>query len=891
MRRTLYSWLDVDVVADQKSAAREWPNWLVDVSAYHDGLLLTVWSNTRPEDIDTLLEDWYGARYERSQGLLLEGVPGERRLFPLSIEYTDDQAPHRVLATEPTFRRMSLLPDDGVTDWPEPFPSGSALVVAFYSFKGGVGRTTSLLSFLSALSAPQTRKRALVIDADLEAPGITTLVEADRKLGADLFSFVDLITLCHSDTSPSCENALPIATHAIKRQTLQVRSGEIDSEHFFLPAYRDATQSFRLDIRPEHLISDPTSKWVLGDIVRSLASRLEVDVVLIDLRAGLSELAGPFLFDPRIRRIVVTTPSQQSLIGTEAVLHQLRKVRPPEDRPEFYDPSVLIAFVLSDLADSDEMQKVRRRLLDQYPDPVQEPASPIGRLRVKESPFSQELLYLNSFSSAMGKISNSGMPSVMSEFVEEFVPIEAESEVAVPAVEEARTTVAQFAMRLEYAESGQGEKFLAIGPLRSLAQRFEEKVPSAVVVGSKGSGKTYTWLQIVRSQAWSRFVSRTLNRDEGGAWGLLWPFLHSTNLEQSVKELVVNTRATTVSELQLDNALVSSVGIEDKVREALQQTNTDERWWRLRWFGLLAESLGIQFSTENEAASRIIAALKDRGRRLVVAIDGLEDLFPALDRSDAQQTALRALLQGVPSYLSEVPDCPLGVLIFIRADLVSSAIPQNVGQFERLYEAFALRWNEEEALRLAVWIAREGGAHIAPTSRQLELLSAEEAREVLFPIWGRKLGSKRSREARTAEWVLAALSDFKGQVQARDLVRFFRYAAEKSRGASQQDRLLTPRAIRDAILPCSEQKVREIQDEIKALHGIFSKLQESTDRKIPFGAASSGLTVEQIQFLIKSGVLIEDAGEYFMPEIFRLGLGFQLAFGARPRVLSFSKRS
>lgn len=240
--------------------------------------------------------------------------------------------------------------------------------------------------------------------------------------------------------------------------------------------------------------------------------------------------------------------------------------------------------------------------------------------------------------------------------------------------------------------------------------------------------------------------------------------------------------------------------------------------------------------------------------------------------------------------MREIPNCPLGIAIFVRADLVSAAIPQNLGQFERLYQAYALRWDEEEALRLAVWIAGEVSA-IANVETTLEVMSGDEARDALIPIWGRKLGSANSREARTAEWVIAALSDFNGQIQARDLVRFFHYSAEKSQGAQLQDRVLVPRAIRDAIQPCSDRKIREITNEIQALEQIFETLRTSTDRRIPFDAPKSGLTVEQIRFLERTGVLREDKGDYFMPEIFRLGLGFQLATGARPRVLSFARRA
>src|SRR5262249_47317488 len=152
----------------------------------------------------------------------------------------------------------------------------------------------------------------------------------------------------------------------------------------------------------------------------------------------------------------------------------------------------------------------------------------------------------------------------------------------------------------------------------------------------------------------------------------------------------------------------------------------------------------------------------------VFLFDGLEDIFPFLERKDVEQIALGALLQGVPNYLREVPDSPVGIVVFVRADLAKSAIRQNFGQFSQLYEPFALRWNEEEALRLAVWLAMEAGLNTSSiTAKATELMSADEAKQALIAIWGRKLGPDNSREARTAEWVIAALSDFRGQIQAR----------------------------------------------------------------------------------------------------------------------------
>ncbi|WP_193554352.1 P-loop NTPase family protein [Schaedlerella arabinosiphila] len=52
-------------------------------------------------------------------------------------------------------------------------------VIAFHSYKGGVGRTLSLLAFVKAWSALKdlkSTKKLLIVDADIEAPGITCFI-------------------------------------------------------------------------------------------------------------------------------------------------------------------------------------------------------------------------------------------------------------------------------------------------------------------------------------------------------------------------------------------------------------------------------------------------------------------------------------------------------------------------------------------------------------------------------------------------------------------------------------------------------------------------------------------------------------------------------------------
>ncbi len=899
----LYTWVDIDSTISREIAVTR-PEWLLDASAYNDGLFLTVLPGTTSQAVNEALQKWFGQRFTPESGLLLDGVAGQQKTFPVYTEEgsTDDVRPKR---SRPFFRDIAVLPMAGNNfQLPPPLPADTPPVFAFYSFKGGVGRTTQLIAFLQVLS--ERGLSALVVDADLEAPGLTYLAGAEASFRPAEFSFVDFLALSHASTEADFSDALLTATAALRRQSLSVRADNRELEHYILPAFRSDYQSLTIDVRPEHLISGSDRYWVLPELLGGLGRRLGVDAVLVDLRAGLSELASPVLFDPRVRRVLVTTPGRQSLDGTRIVLQELAKVAPPRSRGDLLDPTIVLSFVLQELVNSNSISDITTMLFKSYP---QEEAAPallveqldtsdgvgLPRITVEQTSFAQELLYLSSITDTMTRLQNTSVCRVASKLTADILPRSGSGQpqaLAATAYGRIRRALAELASDLEFAESGRGDKFLRIAPLRALARQFLDTVPIAVIVGSKGAGKTYTCLQVIRSKKWSEFVKIATALDTNAPSGvpmddLIWPLFQSINLKEEAKKIVDDCRQETALSLGIRQRM-GSVAVEDAIRESLQHPGADETWWRHRWFTILARSIGLEPAAENESAGRIISFLGERQRKVLVVIDGLEDLFPSLESVPHQQIALRALLQGIPNYLRERPNSPLGALVFVRADLVRSAIPQNTGQFLKLYAPFSLRWNDEEALRLAVWLSQTSGLQ---ASKVPELLTVDEAKEFLVAVWGRKLGPDNSREARSAEWVIAALSDFRGQIQARDLVRFFRFASADPRNAGVADRLLAPRAVRDAIVPCSNEKIEEIKQEIPSLGIIFPRLQQATNRRIPFDAATSGLTAAEIHFLEDIGVLIEDRGEYFMPEIFRFGLGFQLSQGARPRVLSLARRA
>ncbi len=271
-------------------------------------------------------------------------------------------------------------------------------------------------------------------------------------------------------------------------------------------------------------------------------------------------------------------------------------------------------------------------------------------------------------------------------------------------------------------------------------------------------------------------------------------------------------------------------------------------------------------------------------------------MFQSFATVDAEQIALRALLQDVPEWLRQQPGQPLGILVFVRRDIVVAAVHQNAAQLMARYEPYALQWSREEVLRLVAWVVLKAQIGILEglSIKTLQAKEEQELIETLVPLWGRKVGSDRSREGRSAEWVIAALSDLRGQIQARDLIRFIRLAATASRDDVRwTDRLLVPAAMRSVLLECSRKKIEEIEMENAALKEVFTKLRNLPieKRQIPFTLENIALQSEEIKILEANGVVLQERNEYYFPEIFRLGLNFERAAGARPRILALARRA
>lgn len=878
----LYTWVDVEEVLLRKQKQNEWPKWLVWARTYWDGLKMGIRPGTQAE-AQNWLSEIYDPRFRNNSGsdsldsyIILESVADNQRILPILLEETEEAPPTPRLT--PSLSRPGVLwhPSENIEP-PAIMPLDFPPVVAFHSFKGGVGRTTHAIALAKALTAK--KQKVLLVDGDVEAPGISWLFEG--RLPNPPVSFADFLALVHGEPSPNAETAMELVSD-------RLQDALIDGI-FILPSFRSNSGFTSLEIRPEHLIQGSENAFRLTDILASLGKSLGVDVVLVDLRAGLSELATGLILDPRVYRIFVTTLSGQSIAGTARVLELIGE-RSLSTREEDPLPALIFSQVPEDKKLTGLVTEPEQKLL--------EAARPFlgedGDILRVVTPFADSLLVLPpTWEEVMTKLERSGLVDAVIPLLD-WLPSQSVQSIpaSVPNLKLQREQIRDLAQKLIYAETAEIGDFLATIPLKQLASDHRRQLPITVVVGAKGSGKTYTFMQIVRRQNWEKFVQQTGIAVQNDA--LIAPILSSKNLGNKAKKIVEYVQIETAKRLNFEQPQYSN-HIRDYIRENMHQ-NFHEGQWRECWLDVIA--WGVGFKPKEAGAGRKLAAhLLEEKQQLIVVIDGLEDLFQNFDNDENQQKALRALLQEVPEWLAQQPGRSLGIIIFVRRDIVLAAVRQNAAQMMARYQPYALKWNRQEALRLVAWVTQKAINNLKIFNINLDKLpdiSEDEITEALVLLWGKKLGSEKSKEARSVQFVLAALSDFNGQIQSRDLVRFLKIAAEKSMNDTRwQDRILIPKAIRDALPECSEEKISEIEIENTALKNIFTKLRDlkESNRKIPFTREAANLSPEEIKTLLDNGVVIQEKDEYYMPEIFRYGLNFGLKGGARPRVLSLARRA
>lgn len=242
-------------------------------------------------------------------------------------------------------------------DSPWPLNEHTPPILSFYSFKGGVGRTTLVLA--TAVNLARAGHQVVLVDFDLEAPGAGGLALGTGGIRAS-YGVLDYLLerpvagrgalsireYCHfCDDAAIIRNGVPIAV---------APAGELDEWYLEKLARVNYDNLYRTAKEAD------APRSPLHDLLRALRDQFNPSVVLIDSRAGLHDLGGLSLSGLAHLQVLVGLNSEQSWQGLTLALSHMGKQMVLAGRPQ-RDCVVVQAMVPAEPLRTEELRLFKER--------------------------------------------------------------------------------------------------------------------------------------------------------------------------------------------------------------------------------------------------------------------------------------------------------------------------------------------------------------------------------------------------------------------------------------------------------------------------------------------------------------------------------------------------
>jgi len=237
------------------------------------------------------------------------------------------------------------------------------MIVTFYSYKGGVGRSMAMANVADVIA--RRGARVLMIDFDLEAPGLEQYFKVPQASARRHEGLIDLLS--------GFKAAMSVASGAA------ADDGFRDLDRFIFPVYERLPGGGRLDLMPAGSREDAaqldryahavrTFDWqdfffnwegeLFFEWLRSSLAPERYDLVLVDSRTGVTEMGGICAYQLGDVIVMMCAANRQNVRGTQEVAADflssrvlaLRRDRPPKlvlvpARVEQRSPELLDPFI------------------------------------------------------------------------------------------------------------------------------------------------------------------------------------------------------------------------------------------------------------------------------------------------------------------------------------------------------------------------------------------------------------------------------------------------------------------------------------------------------------------------------------------------------------------
>jgi MinD-like ATPase involved in chromosome partitioning or flagellar assembly len=210
-------------------------------------------------------------------------------------------------------------------------------VTTFYSFKGGTGRSMALVNV--AVEMAKSGLRVLIVDFDLEAPGLDTFnLPRPQKTTKGMVDFI-------SEYLEKGE--IPNVSEFIYKSTLTNVEGEL----WIMPAGKpgDEYDSRFKSIDWRELYENRNGYLLIEDMKAQWNQAMQPDYVLIDSRTGHTDVSGICTRQLPDSVVLFFFPNEQNRRGLEIVASQIR-----EESKTGRKRDIKLHYVMSNLPELDD---------------------------------------------------------------------------------------------------------------------------------------------------------------------------------------------------------------------------------------------------------------------------------------------------------------------------------------------------------------------------------------------------------------------------------------------------------------------------------------------------------------------------------------------------------
>lgn len=774
-------------------------------------------------------------------------------------------------------------------------------VITFYSYKGGVGRTTTLA--LTALQMAREGKKIVAIDLDLEAPGLSTVLKPENVMLYPEYGVIDYLVEGEANKEQIDINEYMYAV--TDKSLLGMAGGELyvmQAANLTNGEYEKYYSKLsRIDFNMPKYMNE---NGPIQALLKALEKQYTPDYILIDSRAGIHDIGGLTLLNYSDEVVALFYGNEQNMLGLRFVLPKLAAAEIP-----FYLVNTPVP-VLEEAAQEETMcyLKDSHNILSEIgyfgediPDIFDESSShyPINIFYdvVNANP--------NTNTKITQILNRDGEANVYKQLARAlFAEVEERTS---QTMEFDKKSVLDSIKKISVsAADGEFESYEELKknfyPLIEYKYIFDNS--KFIITGSKGSGKTALF-KALKCQEYAQVLAEYLDVPE--------------NIIQSTKWVV-----------GLNNAEGFPMKANFKAVGRTQNKEYYSIYWKvlaIRVLKEVMEEVGIKYPVDlveladckyseiisivdkkenideqlSEFFIEIEQKLKEKGKTVIITYDALDYCIEKEYRGE--------LISELLNFWSEnhVRFQNLKTKIFLRKDILKNEVyltdKVKLGNYQASIEwdynhLLSMVWKrmmEADAdLKSSIKAILENKGYSIQESKLVGIVpkpSEEINKIIISELVGEKMG--KGNKAYTYNWIMYRLGDTNHNIVPRSLLKLFSEAAqneisELENNGKEYYKLIRPRSLERSMSEVSKDRVTDMSEEYSEYKLVFDNLKNYCkifpveEKDLRNALVQCGLKIEnlttEIEKLMEIGVLKEyqnkksDPVRYHIPDIYLRGM-------------------